>query len=283
MNSPLLPILSPEYTKARSDPPRRPPPPPSQVPSILPDETDPRPPPATALTAVILFAASQAVRRWRRSGFVSLRAVEQEAHVPAGAFSRLLGAVASLCQQTEPYPYVLDMRVLRNAADFELGRARFALVNRGGLVAAHVVEGTGYAVAEALQGQLQAIVERFLPGFDFAVTVPSDGGGDGGGYVGYSGSLAVLSGEDGIKAREERGEGMKVGPGEVLSYAQLRERFRGWLVQRGLEGDYDFFVSYRWTPFDEDLAMRLYNELGGQVPAAARSSPPRPTRPTAWG
>ena len=211
------------------------------------------------------------MRRWRRSGFVSLRAVEHEAHVPAGAFSRLLGAVASLCQQTEPYPYVLDMRIQRNAADFELGRARFTLVNHGGFVSVYIVEGTGYAVAEALQGQLQAIVERFLPGFDFAVTVPSDGGGDAGGYAGFDGSLAVLGGEDAIKAREERGEGMKVGPGEVLSYAQLRERFLGWLVQRGLEQCYDFFVSYRWTPFDEDLAMRLYNELGTQVLAAACS------------
>jgi hypothetical protein len=243
---------------------------PEQVPSILPDDRDPCPPLATALTARILFAASPAVRRWRRSGYLSMQAVEQEAQVPAGAFSRLLGAVASLCQQTEPYPYVLDMRILRNAADFELGLARFTLINCGAFVAVHVVKGTGYAVMEALQGQLQAVVDRFLPGFDFALLVPSDGGGDAGGYVDYGGSLAVLSGGLGLKAREERGEGMKVGPGEMLSFAQVRERFRGWLVQRGQEGDYDFFVSYRWTPFDEDLAMRLYNELGAQVPVAAQ-------------
>lgn len=59
---------------------------------------------------------------------------------------------------------------------------------------------------------------------------------------------------------------MKVGPRETLSAAELRERFRDWVTQRGLEQDgYDFFLSYRWTPLDEDLTLRLYSELGAQV------------------
>ena len=67
---------------------------------------------------------------------------------------------------------------------------------------------------------------------------------------------------------------MKVGPRETLSAAELRERFRSWLVQRGLERDgYDFFLSesYRWTPLDEELALRLYSELGARGNEASRT------------
>ena len=30
-------------------------------------------------------------------------------------------------------------------------------------------------------------------------------------------------------------------------------------------GSYDFFISYRWTPFDLQLTSRLYDDLGLQV------------------
>jgi hypothetical protein len=79
-------------------------------------------------------------------------------------------------------------------------------------------------------------------------------------------NCTILGGKMGIKAREERLEGMKVGPRETLSHAELRTRFRDWVVQRGLEQDgYDFFLSYRWTPLDEEFTLLLYSALGEQV------------------
>ena len=137
------------------------------VPAILPDE-----PPAARrlrssqqqgsvlLTVRVVFAAAATVHSWRRSGFVSLRAVVREGHVPAGAFSRLLGGLTSLCQQTEPYPYVLDMRIWRDVASFQLGRSRFSVTKCAGYLTVRVEEGTGYGVSEVLQEQLSEIVKR---------------------------------------------------------------------------------------------------------------------------
>ena len=113
-------------------------------------------------------------------------------------------------------------------------------------------------------------MHRYLPGFDFVILVAS---GEGGAEQSSQRSVdskpdyfTILSGERGLKAREERKEGMKVGPRETLSHTQLRVRYREWLVQRGLERDgYDFFLSYRWEPLDEDLTLRLYSDLGAQV------------------
>ena len=132
------------------------------VPSILPHQPAPAPPQRAALTARVVFAVASAVGGWRRSGYLSLEAARREAQVPAGVFSRLLGAMASLCQQTEPFPSVLDMQVFRNSAACELGRSRFTLINDGYCVAVHIEEGTGYAVSEMLQGQLTTIVDRCL-------------------------------------------------------------------------------------------------------------------------
>ena len=98
---------------------------------------------------------------------MSLEAAQREAQVPAGVFSRLLGSMASLCQQTEPFPSVLDMQVFRNSAAFELGRSRFTVINEGYCVAVHIEEGTGFAVSEILQAQLKTIVDRCLEQHSF--------------------------------------------------------------------------------------------------------------------
>ena len=111
---------------------------------------------------------------------------------------------------------------------------------------------------------------RYLPGFDFVILVAP---GEGGTEQASQRSVyckpeyfTILSGERGIKAREESKEGMKVGPRETLSHTQLRARYRDWLVQRGLDRDgYDFFLSYRWEALDEELTLRLYSDLGAQV------------------
>jgi hypothetical protein len=110
---------------------------------------------------------------------------------------------------------------------------------------------------------------RYLPGFDFVILVDSGGGridAASPGSADKPDNFTILSGKLGIKAREERLEGMKVGPRETLSHAELRTRFRDWVVQRGLErGGCDFFLSYRWTPLDEEFTLRLYSTLGEQV------------------
>ena len=138
------------------------------VPSILPHQPSPAPSGCTVLTAHIVFAVASAVLCWRRSGYMSLEAAQREAQVPAGVFSRLLGSMASLCQQTEPFPSVLDMQVFRNSAAFELGRSRFTVINEGYCVAVHIEEGTGFAVSEILQAQLKTIVDRCLEQHSFS-------------------------------------------------------------------------------------------------------------------
>jgi hypothetical protein len=115
------------------------------------------------------------------------------------------------------------------------------------------------------------ICTRYLPGFDFVILVPAGGcrtnaAGSGLANASESEYLTILSGQMGIKARVERMERMNVGPRDMLSAAELRERFRDWVEQRGLDRDgYDFFLSYRQMPNDEDLTLQLYTELGMQV------------------
>ena len=116
--------------------------------------------------------------------------------VPAGVFSRLLGALASLCQQTEPYPSVHRMALRRGGGAFSLGGTRFAVARCATHLAIRVERGTGHAVAEVLGGQLRAILDLYVPGFGFLLLVPADGGADPAraGYDAYDGALAVLSG-----------------------------------------------------------------------------------------
>ena len=242
----MVPILAEEHSDGDPE---------FLVPSILPEEVECEPPSGASLTAYILFGGASTIAGWQKAGYLSYSAIEHSAYVPSGVFSRLLGSMASLCQQTEPYPSIADMVIRKNIGFFELGtQIKFTLIKKDYLIAVHIVQGTGYGISEILQGHLTAIVEKFLHGFSFQLAIPS-----------HERGCTMLSGPKGIKSRTAKNEAMKISPSELLTSSELCLRFKQWIVPRGMEDWYHFFLSYRWNQFDEELTMSLYMELSLQT------------------
>jgi hypothetical protein len=242
----MVPILAEEHCDGEPD---------FLVPAILPEDKICEPPAGAHLVAYILFGVSSTVAEWQKAGYLPYSTIEQFGYMPAGVFSRLLGAMASLCQQTEPYPSISEMVIRKNIGFFELGtQIKFTLIKRDHLIAVHIVQGTGYGMSEILQGHLSTIVDKFLPGFSFQLAIPS-----------YDGGCTMLSGPKGIKSRTTKNEAMKINPTELLTSSELCLRFKQWIVPRGMEDWYHFFFSYRWNQFDEELTMSLYMELSLQI------------------
>ena len=195
------------------------------VPSILPVEPNPVPPAGTRLTARAIFAVAETVKSWQRLQFIEMSSVEKEIYVPDGVFSRLLGSIASLCQQTEPYTSIRELRIFKNSCLFQLGSSTFTLINHRDNIGIYIEKGSGHEITQTLHWQIKALVTKFVPGFDFRIFVPSDGGGilGGRGYESYRyfNEYTILTGQMGIKEREIRKERMLVKKGEILTSAQL--------------------------------------------------------------
>jgi hypothetical protein len=224
------------------------------VPSILQWHPDPVPPQTTRLTARAIFAVSESVTKWERSGYIDMKAAMSEVQVPDGVFSRLLGSLASLCQQTDPFPSIHDMEVRKNMCLFCLGSSSFTLINHFEYIGIYIIKGSGHEVTQLLQWQIKAIMAKFLLGFDFLLVVPSHGGRNlsiparvgplaikrsalPNSLLARSPSIydfdvfTILSGEQGIKAREKRGEGIVANANVFLTLSELRAHFGDWIMQ----------------------------------------------------
>jgi hypothetical protein len=77
--------------------------------------------------------------------------------------------------------------------------------------------------------------------------------------------FTLLSGNSGIKSKDEKKQGITISPSEHLEHHEIRKRFGNWLVQKGWQDWYHIFFSYRWNPFDEDLTMGVYHQMGFEV------------------
>jgi hypothetical protein len=88
------------------------------VPSILPEDSILEAPPTVLMSAMVVFSEKQVVRLWQKKSYMSLEEILNEGFVPAGIFSRLIGSVASQCQQTEPSTQLAEMIVKNNSASF---------------------------------------------------------------------------------------------------------------------------------------------------------------------
>ena len=175
-----------------------------------------------ALSARAIFAAADCIAEWKKASFINMEDMEKEVRVPAGAFSRLIGSIAGLCQRTEPYPSIYELQISRRSCLFHLGSSSFALTNETTFVGIYIEKGNGHQITEILQWHIKAILEKFLPCFDFLIVVPSGS---------REQTFAILSGENGIKAREAYGLGIVVSPDDNLSPSDLKSRFCAWLGQ----------------------------------------------------
>ena len=204
------------------------------VPSILPVEPNPVPPPGTCLIARAIFAVAETVESWERLQYIETHSVEKGIYVPDGVFSRLLGSVASLCQHTEPYTSIRELRICKNSCFFQLGGSTFTLVNHRDNIGIYIEKGSGHEITQTLHWQIKALVTNFVPGFDFRIFVASKGGGflRGSAYESFRdvNEYTILTGEMGIKEREIRKERMLVKKGEILTSSQLRDRYHEWVA-----------------------------------------------------
>ncbi len=241
------------------------------VPSILPKDRSLTAPPNALMSALVIFGEKEEVRDWQRKSFLSMEDISKQCFVPAGIFSRLICSVASQCQQTEPATKISEMTIKQNLSTFTLrGKNIFTIIKKDCYITVHITKGSGFGISEMLQGLLRSAVESFGSGFDFLFLVPSDSEPYAIDKCTY---FTLLSGNCGINSRYMKNLGISIGPSEVLENHQIHVRFGNWILQRGLQDWYHFFFSYRWNPFDIELTMGLYNEMGFEL--VGDKSPPR--------
>ena len=122
--------------------------------------------------------------------------------------------------------------MFKNSCVFQLGSSTFTLIHHRDNIGIYIEKGSGHEITQTLHWQIKALVSKFVPGFDFLIFVPSDGGVLLGGraYESYRdfNEYTILTGEMGIKEREIRKERMVVKKWEILTSLQLRGRYREW-------------------------------------------------------
>jgi GTPase SAR1 family protein len=233
------------------------------VPAILPEERVLEAPKTTLISAVIIFSEKRVVRRWQKKSFLSSEEVLKDGFVPAGIFSRLVGSIASQCQQTEPSTKIAEMTFKKNSASFKVrSKSTFTVLKRKHFVTLHITKGSGFGISEMIQGLLRSEIDHFGAGFDFLFLLPSDGESK---DLETSKFFTLLSGKSGIKCKDEKKQGISISPSEELEHFELCERFGSWITQKGLQDWYHFFFSYRWNTFDEKFTRGLYHEMGFEV------------------
>jgi hypothetical protein len=130
-------------------------------------------------------------------------------------------------------------------------------------------------VAEALLRLVDDAVKTTMPSLRFALAVPaltggrwSAAGGPPPDLAEGGGVLAILDGDRGLAALVEAGAAnVPVGPGRVVSAAEARRTFGGWLPAGGplAVGGYDAFLSYRQGDFDSELTAAVFAQLSDQA------------------
>jgi hypothetical protein len=140
-------------------------------------------------------------------------------------------------------------------------------------------EDPGSAVAQVVDRLLQLVrgaLATVVPNLRVALAVGmKDCGVCGEGWRRYGedpeagGELLILDGVAGLVRRLEEaavdGGGIAAdvsfGAGGRVAAAAARQRVEAWLDPRGALGEYDLFVSYRWTEFDSRLALAVYSQV----------------------
>jgi hypothetical protein len=142
-----------------------------------------------------------------------------------------------------------------------------------GAMELHVFVNSPRPVAEALLRLVDDAVKTTMPSLRFALAVPPSGGRwpTGGPWPDLAeggGVLAILDGDRGLAALVEVGAAnVPVGPGRVVSAAEARRTFGGWLPAGGplAVGGYDVFLSYRRGAFDSELTVAVFAQLSDQA------------------
>ena len=237
------------------------------VPSILPKKTDVDPenlPHSTSFTLFALFSEKETIDVWKRHSFVKMEEVISDGFLPQGVFSRLVGAVAELCQSNPPYDPIDLMSLFQNFASFTLGAFQFTLSKHQKFIKFRIQGISAVELTCNFEYFLTIILEHYMPGLFYVLAVPVDGGRQADGYRNFTGNLSILNGSGGIIEREMKSQSLRISETQVMDASKLRQNFRGWLGQRGLAEKYDFFFSYRWgeQEFDSNFVMNMFLTVG---------------------
>lgn len=222
-------------------------------------------------TFIVLFGSERVVARWRRLQKIRAENSAQEGFMPNGLWAQVLNGIVAACQLAHGCSFD-ELELAQDEATVVLGHCHLTLQRRPQLngIAVCITDGDPRYVLEWFQdcvsSALHPSAEVDSPAFSrirFLAAVPQ--GAVNHARLGASDDiwkqdLVLLQSEKGVEATLACRGDMRIGR-ELLSTAQLRERFKVWLEAQGPQASYHAFVSYRWTAFDMKVSGSLYSAL----------------------
>ena len=219
----------------------------------------------------VLFAHADVMEniRKRSRGYMVVDDAKVDAFLPSGLFASLLGKLVGECQRVHGIS-IDDMDLHGDRISAAFGRHRFTLqvVRNPDAIEVLVRVGTPLLIVSRILELTAMAVAEIMPSLQFGILVHQSGGMCIDGHAPQlTGSLVLLSGKGGLQERvdAEGGQDIGIGKNQRLSVLQALKIFAAFLTPKGLLRRYHIFISYRWSPFDTELAIALFNSLSVSV------------------
>jgi len=222
------------------------------------------------LTCFLLFATSDVMAQWRRTGNTTLAEAGKEGFLPGSLFPRLLAKCARRQQIATKGDEIDPSALSKEWGALRYGMHEFVITHlpQECCMRLDVLVDSSYVVQEVLE-QAREVLREVMSCLQVSVFVPSDGGHhDQPGalfkYHAYTGQLVLLDSKTGVETRVEGGRSMRV-EGRLLDAVQLRALFHWFLPGKGELDVYHVFLSYRWGLLDSVIAKAIFTRLSQEV------------------
>jgi GTPase SAR1 family protein len=196
-------------------------------------------------------------RQFDTKDVIPVAKMKSRAILPSGLFTRLLGKVVGHCQQFDP---LSSMQLYQNEITARLGNQRFRL--KECLDEPYIlleVEGTyALSVYQIIQEFIQGALQECMNALKFTAVLPvfTNDGYDATATNGLSVDCYIPI--DLITDKISKKQRLNYLSNKSLSTEEMKSMFFPYLELTGIKM-YDVFVSYRWSEFDSNFVVGLYN------------------------
>lgn len=242
------------------------------VPSQLPKTSKERNNNGDQLVAYLISAHADTMQEWRgkKRGYVSAEEAKNEGFMPRCLFPAVAGKIVAHAQCVCNMSYD-DMQCSNKELTSSFHKHKFCvreLPNFNMLQILIQVE-TGLLVADTILNLVNTTVSSMMPGLNFALLVPSDGGrlSEGAKQPTPQGFLVIMDGKGGLQQRLEvtNPHDIPLGPGVRQTAIQCWRIFECFLPPKGFRDWYDVFLSYRWGLLDTEVNVAVFSNVSTQL------------------